>query len=91
MRWVEAAMAEVVELVGGGEKKASHVDGEEVGAVAAPHRHRLEQAGVGNAHLHGDHQQEEINHLKLSKIEEEQGRKNLEMDRKGINQKARWI
>ncbi|RRT45393.1 hypothetical protein BHE74_00002178 [Ensete ventricosum] len=46
----QAGMAEV-ELVGGREEKTPHVDGEKIGAVATPHRHRLEETGVGNTHL----------------------------------------
>jgi hypothetical protein len=48
-----------VELVGRrrrrrGEQEAAEVDGEQVGAVAAPHRHRLEQAAARHADLRGD-------------------------------------
>lgn len=45
-------MAEV-ELIGGGEEQAAHIDGdgEEVGAMAASHRHSLEQARARHVHL----------------------------------------
>jgi hypothetical protein len=39
---------------GGREQEAAEVDGEQVGAVAAPHRHRLEQAAARHADLHAE-------------------------------------
>jgi hypothetical protein len=48
-------VAAEVELVGrrrgGREQQATEVDGEQVGAVAAAHRHRLEEAAARNADL----------------------------------------
>lgn len=45
-------MAEV-ELIGGGEEQAAHVDGDrqEIGAMPTSHRHSLEQARARHVHL----------------------------------------
>ena len=54
----QAAAAAEAELVGrrrrGREQEAAEVDGEQVGAVAAAHRHRLEQAAARHADLRAD-------------------------------------
>jgi hypothetical protein len=51
----QGRLAAEVELVGrrrgGREQQAAEVDGEQVGAVAAAHRHRLEEAAARNADL----------------------------------------
>lgn len=46
---------------GGREEEAPHVDGEQAAAVAASHRHRLQQAAARHAHLH-THNQIDLNY-----------------------------
>lgn len=40
-----------VKLISGRKRQAAHVDGQEIGAVAASNRDSFEQTGAGNAHL----------------------------------------
>jgi hypothetical protein len=57
---------------GGREQEATEVDGEQVGAVTAPHRHRLEQAAAWHADLQRLSKRLKVRHSRIGTMDEEE-------------------